>query len=105
MSAHNPVGFRSPVTRVPPRGGVCASSSRPSALMNPRPVRAGDEAGLEPVGAPLRSSLEDHLELARRGRQQDDVYMAGTMRVTRYGKPSSQQEKANECDADTSAEG
>ena len=73
MSAHNPVGFRSPVTRVPPRGGVCASSSRPSALMNPRPVRAGDEAGLEPVGAPLRSGQEDQLELARRRRQQDDV--------------------------------
>jgi len=32
----------------------------------PRPVPAGDEAGLEPVGAPLRSGQEDQLELAYR---------------------------------------
>jgi len=39
----------------------------------PHAVHAGDEAGLEPVGAPLRSGQEDQLELACRRRQQDDV--------------------------------
>jgi len=39
----------------------------------PRAVHAGDEAGLEPVGAPLRSGQKDQLELACRRRQQDEV--------------------------------
>src|ERR1700730_17972882 len=41
----------------------------------PRAVRAGDEAGLEPVGAPLRSGQEDQLELARlRGHERDVMH-------------------------------